>query len=264
MPKQSRISSQQGFTLVELSVVIAIIGLMIGGVMAGQYMIRRSEMTGILSDLAKYKGAYQQFKDLYKAMPGDMVDATDYWGTDTTGTCPSGTRTLKKETCNGDGNNVISSVDSLTTYSEPFRAWQHLAGAGMIDGIFTGVAGTANIYDAMPGENVPKGKPSSSGMEIFSAGNVTGNASGSMYDANYKAVMAYGTRISGNAPYGGMLSAREMRDIDSKADDGKPASGIMLVLKSTYNANCTTADTSAATYLITNKGTNCSILYLLE
>src|SRR4051812_19680153 len=62
-------SHRQGFTLLELSVVIALIGLIAGVVLAGQSFIRRHELRRTLTDANAYTVAIQQFKTKYNALP---------------------------------------------------------------------------------------------------------------------------------------------------------------------------------------------------
>ena len=68
----------RGFTLVELSVVVVVIALLVGTILVGQTMIRGSELQGIITDYTKYQTAVEDFRKQYKALPGDMIDATDY------------------------------------------------------------------------------------------------------------------------------------------------------------------------------------------
>jgi prepilin-type N-terminal cleavage/methylation domain-containing protein len=67
-----------GFTLVELSIVIVVIGLIIGVVTAGQSLVRQAQIRSVLNDVNKYKTAWNAFKLQYDALPGDyeMLKAT--------------------------------------------------------------------------------------------------------------------------------------------------------------------------------------------
>ena len=69
-----------GFTLVELSIVIVIIGLIVGGVTAGQSLVEAAKMQSQISELRKYEVAFNIFKLEYDAIPGDFSQASDYWG----------------------------------------------------------------------------------------------------------------------------------------------------------------------------------------
>ena len=54
---------QAGFSLIELSIVIAIIGLLTGGVLGGQSLIRSAETRSIISEYNGYQSAIVQFHD---------------------------------------------------------------------------------------------------------------------------------------------------------------------------------------------------------
>ena len=151
-------SHRHAFSLVELSIVLVILGLLVGGILAGQSLIRAAELRSITSQYAQYIAAVGAFRDKYFALPGDFTKATDFWTAADVdpATCRTavGTGTA---TCNGNGNGVIASF--TLGVDEHFRAWQHLANAGLIEGTYSGVTGAAHVSeDANPGVNVPAGR----------------------------------------------------------------------------------------------------------
>jgi prepilin-type N-terminal cleavage/methylation domain-containing protein len=66
---------QTAFSLVELSIVLVILGLLVGGVLSGQALIRASEMRSITAQANQYRAAIYSFRDKYFAIPGDMANA---------------------------------------------------------------------------------------------------------------------------------------------------------------------------------------------
>ncbi len=150
--------NRKGFTLIDLSIVLAIIALFIGGIMVGQNLIRSAELLSVTIDVKCFTQAIQLFKEKYKYLPGDMPTATNFWGTDSNCPTTSYTTTPHTATCNGDGNGRIGDYNA-TTYAwgtqayEVMRVWQQLADAGFIDGSYSGVA-SANAV-AVIGHNVP-------------------------------------------------------------------------------------------------------------
>ena len=77
-----------------------ILGLLVGGILAGQSLIRASELRAVTTEFTKYQTALNSFRDKYFAYPGDMTNATSFW--------PScGTTALTTaEGCNGNGDGI--------------------------------------------------------------------------------------------------------------------------------------------------------------
>src|SRR5438552_4058186 len=71
---------RQAFSLVELSIVLVILGLLVGGILSGQSLIRAAELRSVTTEFSRYLAAVQSFKDKYFALPGDMANATAFWG----------------------------------------------------------------------------------------------------------------------------------------------------------------------------------------
>jgi|GEM_PF-1493777 len=67
----------KAFTLVEFAVVITIMGLLIGGTLAGIDIIRNSKVTATIAQIDSYNAAVNAFYKTYGALPGDMPDADD-------------------------------------------------------------------------------------------------------------------------------------------------------------------------------------------
>lgn len=133
--------TQSGFSLVELSIVLVILGLLTGGILGGQSLIRAAELRSVATDVSKYRSASYAFRDKYFGLPGDFTRATSFWGNATTGTsggectAPESDAGTGTQTCNGDGNGLIGNASTVgQRNSESFRFWQHLANAGLIEG----------------------------------------------------------------------------------------------------------------------------------
>ena len=261
-----RSHTRAAFTLIELGIVIVIIGLLVGGILGGQSLIRASELKSVVSDFQKYKGAVVQFQDQYNALPGDMPNATSYWGTDSDG-CPENTaRIAKIATCDGNGNGRIgptgaSGGGAVNEELERPRAWQQLSNAGLVNGLYTGVSGaSAGILDMVPGENIPKNRIGTAGFTLTYNGSPSGHAA--YYDGNYGHMIAFGSQLATDFATAGIITPREAWSVDTKMDDGNPAYGNVMTFKSAATANCTTSDTSsAAQYSLTITSKTCSLIY---
>ena len=118
---------QSGFTLVELSIVLIIIGLVVAGVVGGQALVRQAKLKGINADINSFIVASESFRQQYNSFPGDLTNMKSYFSTCT----DSG-----GNTCNGDGDaRIDNGGDDLAPY-EDIRFWQHLSLAGFLQGNF--------------------------------------------------------------------------------------------------------------------------------
>jgi prepilin-type N-terminal cleavage/methylation domain-containing protein len=60
-----------GFTLIELSIVLVIIGLVIGGVLVGRDLIDTAANRAAIAQIEQYRAATQAFRVKYGGLPGD-------------------------------------------------------------------------------------------------------------------------------------------------------------------------------------------------
>ncbi len=60
-----------GFTLVELSIVLVITGLLIGGILVGQSLIENAKISKTVNMLGQFDASVGAFKTKYKSLPGD-------------------------------------------------------------------------------------------------------------------------------------------------------------------------------------------------
>src|SRR5580693_9186033 len=99
----SKSSLTAGFTLIELSIVLVIIGLIIGGVLVGQDLINAAQARAIITDIERFNTAANTFESKYGCLPGDCVNATNFFGTDANcGIDWFQLATYTTKTCNGN------------------------------------------------------------------------------------------------------------------------------------------------------------------
>ena len=117
---------QQGFTLIEIAIVLVIIGLLLGGVLKGQELITSARVRNMISTQDGVKAAYFGFLDRFRALPGDYTLAT----TNITGISTNG---------NGNGNGRIETGATPVASSvveEHILVWEHPSKAGFINGTY--------------------------------------------------------------------------------------------------------------------------------
>lgn len=227
------------------------VGLMIGGIIVAQGMIRTAKVNSVIGELSRYTAAVTDFRDKYQSLPGDMPNAENFWGSDSA--CPNTayTNTPHVVTCNGDGNGHIDGT------TEPFRAWQQLANAGFINGTFTGVAGAGGASHHVLGSNAPVSILDGGGFDLFWLGNKSGDAN--YYDAYYPLRIGIGGASTASTFYRPLFTAAEALAMDMKIDDGSPGTGNLLAYKSPLNPGCSSADTSTSTYVASSSGLLCAL-----
>jgi len=225
------------FSLIELSVVLVIIGLLIGGVLVGKTMIRQARVNTIATDVARYVQAAKTFTDKYGALPGDFSSATNYWN----------------NSFNGNGDGVINSTNVEMLYF-----WNQLSLAALIEGSYSGVAGSGGAYEHVIGVNCPESKIKGAGFGIQWVGIRTATDS-NWFAGNYGHMMIAGAFEAANWPGNPGFTPAEVFAIDTKFDDGLPGYGNIVNFKSSYPGCVSSTDPTTATYNASSTGNQCSI-----
>src|SRR5688500_18384740 len=119
---------EQGFTLIEIAIVLVIIGLLLGGVLKGQELITGARVRNFIQQQDGIKAAYFGFLDRYRALPGDYSLALANIPNIAT-VCTGGS---------GDGDGQI---EFGAQPHENILVSEHLSKAGFINGSYT--CGTA-------------------------------------------------------------------------------------------------------------------------
>ncbi len=254
---------QRAFSLVELSIVLVILGLLTGGILAGQSLIRAAELRSIITQQQQYFTALGTFRDKYMAIPGDMNNATRFWGDRATGTAacpdpaiPDGT----PGTCNGNNDGILSN------FTESYRFWQQLGMAGLIEGNYQGWVNPAtNATQPVRGLEVPASKLSDS---FWQAINISQNATtnhelgfADLPDIRYNMLVLCGPN-PGWWCERNVLRPEEAWNIDTKMDDGKPAFG---KIRGGHTDCATTLAVAAnATYNVTFTSPTCRLGFIMN
>lgn len=248
--------NSKAFSLVELSIVLVILGLLVGGILAGQSLIRASELRSVATDFTRFQTATHAFRDKYFYLPGDLPNATSFWGAAhaTPWMCRE-TISVGGRTCNGDGNGILNSIDGVTN-SEHFHYWVHLANAGLVEGAYRGLTmlppPSTNMSAVELGTNVPASKIQGGGYMAWycTSGCWMGVA------ASGKNLLVFGSVAVSSYTYLGILTGEEAWNIDTKLDDGKQTSGRV---SATYDVTSCNGN-----YVLTNQNKGCNMLWALQ
>lgn len=256
-----------GFSLVELSIVLVILGLLTGGILAGQSLIRAAELRAVTTEYQRWHTAMHTFRDKYMGFPGDFRDATRFWGRfANVGTCVSNSSAAVATpgTCDGNGDGTLQRPAGASMSGERFQFWRHLALAGLVEGSYSGYTGTGGDDDADAGDNAPGGKISTSAWHINTI--TAGDDATIYYNVPYGISLLYGAATTNGRPHNPLLRAEEAWGIDTKMDDGKPAYGKIIALR--WNNQCSVNVTGAlnnsnldARYKLEDSSLQCALMF---
>ncbi|MBT9499385.1 MAG: prepilin-type N-terminal cleavage/methylation domain-containing protein [Zoogloea sp.] len=187
---------QQGFTLVEIAVVLVIIGLLLGGVLKGQELINSAKVKSIISDFRSVSTYVFGYQDRFRAMPGDDPGVANRL-----------TGAIRATTGGSAGNGRIEGHwNSTTATDETVLLWQHVRLANLATGDGRSPASTdVNILEWLP-RNAAGGRIG-----------VTGSSPVSGWSGTFFICQDN-------------LSGVFARQIDIAMDDGLPASGAVRLL----------------------------------
>lgn len=265
----------RGFTLIELSIVLVIIGLIAGGILVGGALIRTAEIHRIIREIEDYKAAVNTFQTKYNGLPGDLINAEGIWGSDAN--CPDTPANLdpKQLTCNGNGNGRVGyggfegDPFGVAYYGETYRFWQHLSNAGLTTGIYTG---TERIQDALdsvlPGINIPNTTAFNASYHMLFLYRTFLTGGGSPLSTKYVGKHYYIIhRPDTVSPYNfgyPALTSDVAFSLEKKIDDGDPGEGYVLSYNIMYppagDTQCVTElYTLPSQYNLAEKDISCSL-----
>lgn len=218
----------QGFSLLEISLALVILGFVVGGVLVGTDIIRASALRQVIKERLYYESSITNFELAYRALPGDMEFAFDRWGA----TCGTNDAVISTG-CNGNGDGVINALDG-----ENIKAWEHMARAEIIEGTYPGSGSldASSVYVLPTATNSPASKLSGGIWGL--ADDVSGIIAGTVPDSQLFLILGSATEKS--FPYFSniQLSRADARSIDEKMDEGTASRGFTRGPKSSASTGC--------------------------
>ena len=109
MRKRKLNTSISAFSLIEMSIVLVVIGIIAGAVFKGQDLLESAKLRSVAQDFQHYALSVSMYQETYQALPGDDPKAKLHFA----------------DTQNGDGNGQI-------TGPEVDLFWQHLGKSQII------------------------------------------------------------------------------------------------------------------------------------
>ena len=99
-----------GFSLIEISIVLLIIGIIAGGMLKGRDLVESVQLKSVANDVQNIQTAFASYINSYDAIPGDDPSASSKF----------------KNATDGDGDGIVSQ-------GETEKVFEHLFAAGLID-----------------------------------------------------------------------------------------------------------------------------------
>jgi prepilin-type N-terminal cleavage/methylation domain-containing protein len=226
-----------GFSLIELSVAIAVIALLLGGIVTTVRGINNAKIRATISEINEIQVAISQFEELYKYLPGDIATAETYWGDD----CAT-----PASACNGNGNWIVEFAAGIT---EDNRVFQHLSLAALYN------KGTSPTDSLQPGDSIPAS--AMGGAYWFADHN-------DMHTQNKGNALALASRINDEELDGGFLLARDAYAIDEKIDDALAHTGYVQAANGAALASgCVDGEweDTDVEYVLTSEEANCRLAF---
>lgn len=233
-PTPCELAPESGFTLIEMSIVLMVIGLIVGGILTGQDLINAAAIRAQISQIEKYNTAVRTFQGKYGYLPGDIPNpnATNF-----------GFQSRGIFTGEGDGDGELEGIwnNAPSSYcgicqngGETVVFWTDLSTANLLDGKFSTALATdaqgnnaSDVRDYLPAAKIGQNNYVYAWSGGYGYATNTNKGNGINY-YGISAVTWLGAGTAVNSTPG--LSVQQAYNIDKKVDDGLPQSGNITAL----------------------------------
>lgn len=217
---QTKTRKDRGFTLIELSIVAIVAGVMMAGASYGFQLYHAAKIKSVYATVSTVKQAYKTFKSKYGSQPGDMPDAqTKLYDckNNPANSCRNG---IVNDNFIGVTNKKINESYGSMDDMENGLFWYHLKQAGLIEGIDAKIPiGSSFEW----GKSVPEVAPAG-GLIVRAINQDICYASGTPADmVGVWLVWQYEPVAAANRSL--VVSPEDARLLDTTYDDGKPGYG---------------------------------------
>ena len=228
--------SIKGFTLVEISIVMIIIGLLISGIFGGMKLIDNANVQKTVQDIKAIESATLTFRDTYRALPGDIRTPSTRIPNCTVAPCATA----------GNGDRILDAAvgvnDAIVATNERFTFWHHLQASDLLS------LGYRNTTDMNFGEGQPE-SPINGGYRIT---NYSGLMSAFPNERPVERAIIYHmpyTEAFQTVTGARSNTCQQSFAVDNKMDDGLPHRGYL------YDVYCGLTTAGVTNYVTTGSGT---------
>lgn len=134
-----------GFSLMEISIVLLIIGVIAGGMLKGRDLIEVAQVRSVVNDYQNIQNVIESYINSYGTLPGDDARASEKF----------------QNVSNGDGDGIISESDAK-------KVPEHLFAAGLIDSKDFKAPRLGGKYDIVSEDGDIKLRISNNGKAVLS------------------------------------------------------------------------------------------------
>lgn len=240
----------QGFTLIEMTIVLVIIGLVVGGILAGQYLISAAAVRATISQKDRFDSALNTFYGKYSCIPGDCANGAQFGlhNGKGKGTLPN----------NYDDDEYkwfwrdLSTAHLIADYYPGQTNFAGDGGAATVAGFHSPTCPICVMYTGTleGGGGLGGTQIATGGWFVSDFGNITADFSspaykgpGGVYPLTTPAWNWMLTQGNSSGTYGGVTASPNVLGIlipaqammiDQKLDDGLPLTGSFVVMGSTF------------------------------